>query len=513
MRTWWVWPILSAALAGGVVATVLQQEPPPGAAATTSPVVETTVACPGLRSRAGYTESTVAAATPPGTGAGTGAGTGVGTAGSASAAASVGQEPQRGIVRTLTKDQADSKQLIRLTEPGQRGQYVGRNGERDLVVGRGSGAMAPGFTVTQTERTVDGPGRGIGATQCLPTGADFWFVGAASGVGQTATLVLTNPESAAATVDVDLYGAKGPLDAPAARGVQVAPRSRTDLALAEVAPGQDVLALHVKVTTGRLSAAVTETDVFGREPRGTDWIPVTTPPADQVLLPGVPSVADGRKASVVLDVAAPGETDAVVNVELLTPDGSFTPTSQAVIDVRAGTVASVDLTETLRSGPAAIRLTSDQPVVAGARVVLRRPSAYGDSMYLSGADPLKSAAVVPDNTTTLDLETRLVLTAPGGDVTVQVEAFNGNQRGTRTVTVTSGTTRVVTVGRPQGAVAYGLVVTPQAGSGPFVGTRWLDEEGSRGPLVSSLPLRPARLTALVRPSAPDVATGLSGQVP
>ena len=500
MSAWWARPVawVAAAVAGAVVlggvATVVAAEPPaPGAPAVT-PVVDTTLACPGLRSREGYTDSTVAAATPP-------------HPGGASDAASLA------VVRTLTTDPAASKRLIALREPGERGSYTGRNGERDSVVGRGIGMLAPGFSVTQTERTVDGAGRGLASTACLPTGSDFWFMGAASGVGQLATLVLTNPEDATASVDVDFLGRRGPLEAPAARGVQVKPRSSTELKLADIVPGEPVLAVHVKVTSGRLSAALTETDVEGLQPRGTDWVPTTSAPATEALVAGFPGVAEGRKAQVTLDVAVPGTADAVVTVELLTADGSFQPSTHKVLDVRAGTVGSFDLTKELRGQPTTIRLVSDQPIVAGGRMVLLRPGAYGDSMFLATTPLLTTAAVVPDNRTSSDLVTRVVLTAPGDAASVTISAFDGPREVRRRVDVPAESTRVFTIPDPGSGKGFGLVVTPDPASGPVVGVRFLDEEGSRGPLVTALPLRAARITALVRQAEPWVVAGMTGQVP
>ncbi|MFZ0323178.1 MAG: DUF5719 family protein [Actinomycetes bacterium] len=487
--------VAAAVGVGSTLATTDARTLAPAVVAT-APVIETTVACPGLRSREGYTESTVAAATPP--------------LGKSTPTASSPTENANAAVRTLTKNPADSLVLIRLTQPGERGRYVGRSGERDSVVGRGAGALAPGFSVTQTERTVDGAGRGIASTSCLPTGADFWFVGAASGVGQRATLVLTNPEDATASVDVDLYGTRGPVDAPAARGIQVKPRSRTELRLDQVAPGEAVLAVHVKVTSGRLSAALTETDVDGLQPRGTDWIPSAVPPDTHQIVPGVPPVAQGRESKVVLDVANPGEADAVVKLALTTSDGEFSPSGHDVLEVPAGTVKSFDLTGSLRGQAASLSLQSDVPVTAGARVLLKRPSYYGDVLFLSAAAPLSDAAVVPDNETTTDLQTRLVLTAPEESATVAVSAFNATTSRRTVVTIDAGTTKVVTIKPPQGMRRYGLVVTPAPGSGPVVGVRFLDEEGSRGPLVSALPLRAARLTALVRPAIPELTSGMPG---
>jgi hypothetical protein len=242
-------------------------------------------------------------------------------------------------------------------------------------------------------------------------------------------------------------------------------------------------------------------------------VPVTAAPADQALVAGFPGVVEGRKGEVTLDVAVPGDTDAVVTVELLTPDGSFQPATDKVLDIRAGTVGSFDLTKSLRDQAATVRLVSDQPIVAGGRMLLRRPGYYGDVMFLAAAQPLTTAAVVPDNRATEDLVTRLVLTAPGEAARVSIEAFDAADEEQRTVVVAAGSTRVVTVDDPGSGKGFGLVVTPDPGAGPVVGVRYLDEEGSRGPLVTALPLRAARITALVRQAEPWVAAGMAGQLP
>jgi hypothetical protein len=459
------------------------------------PVTETTVACPGLRSREGFTESAVAAATPPEV---------------------PGIDPEAsgsGVVRTLVPQESKEETLISLSEPGDRGAYVGRNGERDSVTGAASGSLAPGFSVTQTERTVDGQGRGLASTQCQPTGTDFWFVGAASGVGERAVLVLTNPESATATVDVTFHGRGGLVDAPAARGVQVGARTSVEVRLDRVAPGEKVLAVHVQVRVGRLSAAITETDVFGFEPRGTDWIPEAVSPQTELIVPGVPAVTQGRKSQVRLDIVAPDEA-AVVTLSLITPDGSFTPQGADVVDVPAAGVASVDLTEALRGDPAAIVISSDVPVTAGARVELKNPDIFGDVLYLAAANPLDAPAVVPDNRTSADLATRLILTAPEAGATAVVTGFAGGKEWIASrVELAAGTTQVVTVEPPkvdgERVDSYGLIVTP-GGDGPLYGVRMLDEEGPRGPLVTSFPLTTARLLVQVPEAIPDVTVGTTG---
>jgi hypothetical protein len=459
------------------------------------PVSETVVACPGLRSREGFTESAVAAATPP-------------------EVPGVNPEAEgHGVVRTLDPQQSHEKTLISLKAPGDRGTYVGRNGERDSVTGSASGSLAPGFSVTQTERTVDGHGRGLASTQCQPTGTDFWFVGPASGVGQRAVLVLTNPENATATVDVTVHGRGGLVDAPGARGIQVKPRARTEVRLDEVAPGENVVALHVQVRVGRLSAAITETDVKGFDPLGTDWFPAAQQPTTALVVPGVPPVKKGRDSDVHLDVVAPGEA-AVVTLSMITPEGSFTPAGVGAVEVPAGGVTSVDLTDALRGEAASIVLSSDVPVTAGARVKLRDPDIFGDVLYLAAASPLTAPAVVPDNHTTEDLQTRMIFSAPEGPAGVTVTAFGGGREWrVGRLDLDAATTGVLTVQPPEikgkPIHSYGLVVTPRGSSesAPLFGVRMLDEEGPRGPLVTSFPLTTARLLARVPESYPDVALG------
>lgn len=460
------------------------------------PVTETVVACPGLRSREGFTESAVAAATPPKV-------PGVDP-----------DAPGSGVVRTLVPDESREKTLISLREPGDRGTYVGRNGERDSVTGSATGSLAPGFSVTQTERTVDGQGRGLASTQCQPTGTDFWFVGPASGVGQRAVLVLTNPEDSAATVDVTIHGPDGLVDAPGARGIQVEPRTSSEVRLDQVAPGEEVLALHVQVRVGRLSAAVTETDVEGFDPLGTDWFPAALPPATSQVVPGVPAVKQERKGSVRLDLVAPTEA-AVVTLSIVTPEGSFTPKGGDVVQVPAGGVASVNLTDALQGDPASIVISSDAPVTAGARVTLADPDIFGDVLYLAAAEPLSAPAVVPDNRTTSDLQTRLIFTATDRPAEATVTAFSGGEEWeVGAVDLAAQSTQVLTVEphevKGRTIASFGLVVTPADSAdaeAPLYVVRMLDEEGPRGPLITSFPLTTARLLATVPEAYPDVPLG------
>jgi hypothetical protein len=186
-----------------------------------------------------------------------------------------------------------------------------------------------------------------------------------------------------------------------------------------------------------------------------------------------------------------------------------------VLDVLAGGTTSIDLTDALQGDPAAIVLNADAPITAGARVTLRNPDIFGDQLYLAAASPMNAPAVVPDNRTTSDLDTRLVLSAPFGAATAVVTGFSGGEEwAAGRVDLGAETTQVLTIEPPKTngrrAGSYGLVITP-SGDAPLYGVRMLDEEGPRGPLVSSFPLTAARLLAEVRDAYPDVAVGTVSQ--
>ena len=86
----------------------------------------------------------------------------------------------------------------------------------------------------------------------------------------------STPTQGAAVVDVLAYGARGLIDAPVLRGRAVPGRSVVRIDLAQKLPRRDDLALHVRTTRGRVSAAVLDTyDELGTAARR----PTTCPPS------------------------------------------------------------------------------------------------------------------------------------------------------------------------------------------------------------------------------------------
>jgi hypothetical protein len=103
---------------------------------------------------------------------------------------------------------------------------------------------------------------------------------------------------------------------------------------------------------------------------------------------------------------------------------------------------------------------------------------------------------------------RVLLTAAEGEATVTLTLLDpsGGEPSQQLVVVAAGTTRTVALaGSWSGA---GLVVTPEAGSGPVQAALYLVDSGSYGVLVSTVPLLTGPATVTVPPVQPDPATGV-----
>ncbi|WP_037629950.1 DUF5719 family protein, partial [Streptomyces albidoflavus] len=74
-------------------------------------------------------------------------------------------------------------------------------------------------------------------------------------------LHLTNPDDAAAVVDIELYGKDGALDSEVGEGIQVPPRSSVPVLLSTLTgKPQTNLTVHVTARSGRVAAAVQALD-------------------------------------------------------------------------------------------------------------------------------------------------------------------------------------------------------------------------------------------------------------
>lgn len=393
--------------------------------------------------------------------------------------------------------------LAQLAAPGSAAVDVPP--EAGPLVVRGTAGSAPGLAAWQVTRSTEATMRGLAGTGCVPSGTDFWFVGSGAVVGQRGRVYLTNTEPVPAVVDLQLYGPDGPIDAPDGRGVTVAAGEQEIRLLDALAPGVPRFAVHVQVRQGRVSAAVRDQQVDGLTPLGADWVPPARPPARTVRVPGVPGGAGERH----LQVVAPGDSDAIVRVRLVSEAGATAPDGLDVIEVAAGTVGDVDLAPFAAGEPVTVELESDVPVTAGVLArVTGTEGLLGEIAYAAAAQPLTelTPGVLPEVRQGTALTNRLLLTAPAGGVTVDLTPLPPAAGPPTEVRVSGGSQVTVDLATVSSAASFGLTVSPR--SGELLAVLQVDETESRGGFVTSLPVPPGRYAVLVPRVVADLSTGL-----
>ncbi|MFE7194293.1 DUF5719 family protein [Kitasatospora sp. NPDC057541] len=514
--------LLAAAVVLAAVVGIAELRPPAApartdaATATSAQVERSTAVCPlPLQGLTGSTSLT--AYTPPGAGEATG---GAGWLSDAAAPAAPPAAAPSGAPATpaatgapapaaptaaaaVDKDTAPADARLTLAKPGTPVTAPAANG--DIAPGAGAvatGALAPGFTVTQTTTVTEQRGLGLSGITCTPAGTGFWFAGASTAEGRTDYISLVNTESSAAVVDLKLYGDKGLIENDAGNGITIAPGSSQSVLLPTLSKGQVAdLAVHVVARSGRVGAALHAADGS----KGADWVPASADPAPVQVLPGLP--ADTTAARLV--VWAPPEDDADLKIELSGKNGWFTPAGNESIHVKAGMVAAVDLGKVTRDEVAGLRVSpSDDkhptPVVAGLRVDRAAANGKSDAAWLTGTVPVGARATVADNRG--GGASTLFLTSTGEAATVRVTASAGTGGGTpatKEVQLPAGGTVALPAPEPAGLNgSYALTVETVSG-GPVVAARMLAITTKDVPMFTVQALRDDRSSVKVPHAAQD----------
>ncbi|MCU1574644.1 MAG: hypothetical protein JWO93_2726 [Micrococcaceae bacterium] len=316
-----------------------------------------------------------------------------------------------------------------------------RNGQRAAVNGLST------FTAD------DGDLRGLAAANCLTPGNDFWLMGASTTVGRTSILTLVNNSTAAATVNLDLFGDQGQVQAPGARGLLVPAGESRAIVLAGLAPGQEHLAVRLKSIGGPVGAAVQQSVLRGLTPGGVDILSPAAAPAEHQVISGVeigdPAVASELAAQAgyadavpAVSVAVPGGTDAVMQVKVFGTAGQQALPNGGVFTAKAGGVTELSLSG-LPAGTYTVDVRSDAPFTASARVI--RGTKAGDPVDFGVAPATGRLADAQLLTLSPTADSKLSFGAPDGraQVTLTPVGSDGTLRPSQSVDVAGGTSVVV----------------------------------------------------------------------
>lgn len=353
------------------------------------------------------------------------------------------------------------------TSPGgaltlARGQAaeVDTSTQQGLVV-RGTEGSARGLFAWRADT-----GDTTAVARCAAPAASWWFTGAGAAIDHESRLVLTNVDSAEAVVDVHVYSPDGEVDIAdtGGRGIEVPAGGQVSTSLVHLTPQNDELSVWVHATRGRVSAAMFDGfsgSANATAPSGYEWLPAEPRPSKTVRLSGV--VPDARSQTLV--VANPSDLEALVSLELAGPNGRFVPAGLDELSVSPGSVATLDLSTMLPGDAFAVRLRSQQPVVATVRSVTE-----DDVVYASSVEPLTGSAAAPVvGSSTVQLTsggetTRATLTAYSADgrvVATDQPSLAANS--TTTWEVPDKASYVVlepTQGTPVAAMVYDGAATP-----------------------------------------------------
>ncbi|PWD52129.1 hypothetical protein C8046_17250 [Serinibacter arcticus] len=252
---------------------------------------------------------------------------------------------------------------------------------------------APGATVLRAEpdertaayavaasvsRADEGDLRGLTGVACPPAATSSWIVGGNTLIGSSAILTLRNLGATAATVTLRAWDAVG--EVPVS-GTSILVPAGTEVQQALEASTADVerLAVLVTATGGQVSPTIQTSQLTGLTPAGTDVLAPTTMPALEQLLPGVvltSTTVDEPDPSLVR-IVNPGDEATTVTLELLGSDGPRRLTDEAGLVIEPGAVADVSLAGA-PAGTFTVRVTAEDPIVAGAMLVRRGEPAPED---------------------------------------------------------------------------------------------------------------------------------------
>lgn len=370
-------------------------------------------------------------------------------------------------------------------------------------------ATAPSEEVAavQTARVATPEIAGFAAAECAAAARTAWLVGGDTTVGRTSWISLSNPGPVDATVDLALFGADGPLEAPGASGIIVPSGAQRVVALGGLAVDQASPVVGVTARAGSVTVTLQTSTVRGLEPGGLSVVGAVDAPATRLVLPAVPIVAPEavqQRATVAgpdllptLRLLAPGEEAASVTVRIVAasaagdaPRASDVPPITA--ELAPGAVVDLPLSE-LPPGDWAFLIDATAPVVAAARVStvdtdpepLPGPVAgvapaidhewvtasplLGDGTRALGAvgDLARTTArlhlAAPDEAATVDIDGRTVEIPAGGAITVAVA---GNTP--LALTVSGGDVAAAVSYRGDAALATARILAPRSAQPPLV---------------------------------------------
>ncbi|MET0296757.1 MAG: DUF5719 family protein [Microbacterium sp.] len=209
---------------------------------------------------------------------------------------------------------------------------------------------------------------GFAASACRPPLMESWLVAGSAATGSADFVLLSNPGSVAATVQLTLFGATGPVAPPGGSDLIVPAGTQRVVPLAGLARGESSPVIRVNSVGAPVQAAVQSSITRVLEPGGVDQSGVVTSTSNTQRIVGVsvtqaPGAEGATSASTVLRVLSPG-ADAEATVTVRSIGTAQEPIEPVVVQLAAGVPTEVGLNG-LPVGEYVIDIGATAPIVSG----------------------------------------------------------------------------------------------------------------------------------------------------
>ena len=216
-----------------------------------------------------------------------------------------------------------------------------------------------------------------GSVICTAPATSQWFVGGTSDVSSTGVVYLVNSGLSVSIVDIFTWSENG---AQAVKTISLKANSSAAVKLDSLAPGDSEIAVKVVARSGRVNSFLVDERVKGLQKLGGDSVNAISAPARKFVITGIPQQIVKKKVPThYLRLFVPGVADANFTLELLSSNGRFIPTGFNERKLASGKVVEFKLKPEVAKGAFAIKLTSDQPLVAAIR---SRATSNGNSDFV-----------------------------------------------------------------------------------------------------------------------------------
>ena len=206
-------------------------------------------------------------------------------------------------------------------------------------------------------------GSWAGGTICTDPATSQWIVGGSADITSRGKLILVNSGLSEAVADVFIWSDTSPATS---KPLSIKANSFQTLGLDSLAPGDASIVIRVVSQSGRLNAFVVDERGKGLRTLGGDLVSPSVSPSKEIYIPAIPLQPRVNNAPAQqLRLLVPGETDAIISVEVISGDGRFIPIGFDGITIKEGQVTNLSLSPSVTSSVYGLRIVSDEPIVAG----------------------------------------------------------------------------------------------------------------------------------------------------